>query len=187
MNVSNPTEETVTVDEKRAKYERFEMTVLDGEGSGYVNVRNTSYSEGDHTYSVEVRNGETVGCSCPHATHRGAHCKHQIAVEQSPIVVSSVSATSTTSTERVATDGGCVETDTENSADPCDECGEDMSGQFLAPAGPNADVCIMCDDGEEETDETPASGPVINTATGWGTNSYRPPEDEDEEIDDTPL
>jgi len=81
------------------------MTVLDGEGSGYVNVRNDSYSEGDHIYSVEVDDGEATGCSCPHAIHRGAHCKHQVAVENSPIVLSSASAT----TAPVATDGGTEE------------------------------------------------------------------------------
>ena len=92
-----------SVDEKRARFERFGMTVC---ANGYVNVENQSYGDdsGAHIYSVEVSNGEAVGCSCPHAVHRGAHCKHQVAVEQRPIVVSSASAASDNS--RVATDGG---------------------------------------------------------------------------------
>ena len=94
-----------SIDEQRARWERFSMTVLDGDGGGYVNVRNDSYGDdaSAHTYSVEVDDGVAVGCSCPHAVHRGAHCKHQVAVEQRPLVVSSASAASAS---RVATDGG---------------------------------------------------------------------------------
>lgn len=29
-------------------------------------------------YEVTVENGFITGCTCPHATHRGAVCKHQI-------------------------------------------------------------------------------------------------------------
>jgi len=43
---------------------------------------------------------------------------------------------------------------------------------------------VMTDGGEEGEEET-SEGPVIQTATGWGTDSYRPPEDE--EVDRTPL
>jgi len=103
MSESNSDAKSITVDEKRAEYEQFNMVVLNEEGSGYVNIRNSSYSNGNHTYSVEVSDGETVGCSCPHHQHRDAHCKHQVAVEQSPIVLSSVAATQV---GRVATDGG---------------------------------------------------------------------------------
>ena len=102
MTRSNSNDESSSVDEKRAQYERFQFTVC---ANGMVNVRNDSYGDdaGAHIYSVEVANGEAVGCSCPHHVHRGAHCKHQVAVENSPIVVSSASAASAT---RVATDGG---------------------------------------------------------------------------------
>jgi hypothetical protein len=92
-------------DEKRAVWEQFRFTVCP---NGYVNVENLSYGDesGDHIYSVEVSNGSATGCSCPHATYRDAHCKHQHAVEQAPIVVSSASAASVNPT--VATDGGQV-------------------------------------------------------------------------------
>jgi len=85
------------------------MTVLDGDGGGYVNVRNDSHGDdsGAHIYSVRVENGEATGCSCPHAVHRGAHCKHQVAVEERPLVVSSTTAAGA-ATARVATDGGEV-------------------------------------------------------------------------------
>ena len=76
------------------------MTVCE---NGYVNVCNESHNDdSNHTYSVEVNDGEATGCSCPHAVHRGAHCKHQIVVENSPIVVSIASA----ATAPVVTDGG---------------------------------------------------------------------------------
>ena len=68
--------------EKRAQYERFSMVVC---RNGVVNVRNDSYGydSGRHIYSVNVVEGT---CSCPHATYRNARCKHQQAVENSPIV-----------------------------------------------------------------------------------------------------
>lgn len=96
-----------SVDEQRARWERFSMTVLDGDGGGYVNVRNDSHGDdaGGHIYTVAVESGEATGCSCPHATHRGAHCKHQIAVENRPLVASSATAAGASNT-RVATDGG---------------------------------------------------------------------------------
>ena len=107
-NETNGQESGESVDEQRARRERFSMTVLDGDGGGYVNVRNDSHGDdaGAHIYSVAVENGEATGCSCPHAVHRGAHCKHQVAVEDRPLVVSS--ATAAASTPRVATDGGEV-------------------------------------------------------------------------------
>jgi len=90
-NETNGQESGESVDEQRARWERFSMTVLDGDGGGYVNVRNDSHGDdaGAHIYSVAVENGEATGCSCPHAVHRGAHCKHQVAVENRPLVVSS--------------------------------------------------------------------------------------------------
>ena len=108
-NVTSGQEASESVDEQRARWERFSMTVLGGDGSGYVNVRNDSHGDdaGAHIYSVEVRDGEATGCSCPHAVHRGAHCKHQVAVEDRPLVVSSASAAGA-SVGRVATDGGEV-------------------------------------------------------------------------------
>ena len=100
MNATNFADEKASVDEKRAAAERFSMTVCE---NGYVNVCNESHNDdSDHTYSVEVTDGKATGCPCLHAVHRGAHCKHQIAVENSPIVVSTASAT----TAPVATDGG---------------------------------------------------------------------------------
>lgn len=82
------TDDGESIDEKRARFEQFSFRVptdSDGEPAGYVNVANHSYGDeqaGEHCYTVEVRDGEAVGCSCPHATYRDAHCKHQIVCEQ---------------------------------------------------------------------------------------------------------
>jgi hypothetical protein len=93
-----------TTDERRAEWERFTMTVCE---NGVVNVRNDSHGDdaGDHIHSVRVADKSAVGCSCPHATYRGAHCKHQIAVENRPLIVSSADAASA-QTPPVAADGG---------------------------------------------------------------------------------
>jgi hypothetical protein len=94
--------------ERRAEWERFSMTVVGGDGAGYVNVRNDSHADpGEHIYSVHVTNGRADGCSCPDAIYRSAHCKHQCAVEQRPLVLSSADAASA-QTSCVATDGGEV-------------------------------------------------------------------------------
>ena len=107
-DASSGKETSESTDERRARWERFSMTVLGGAGGGFVNVRNDSYGDdaGAHVYSVRVEDGRAVGCSCPHATHRGAHCKHQVAVENRPLVVSSATAAGATNARRVVTDGG---------------------------------------------------------------------------------
>jgi len=81
MSKTAPSDETVSVDEQRARYEQFSFRVP---AAGYVNVANHSYGDseaGEHCYTVEIADGEAIGCTCPHATHRDAHCKHQIACE----------------------------------------------------------------------------------------------------------
>jgi DNA-directed RNA polymerase subunit M/transcription elongation factor TFIIS len=97
-----------STDERRAEWERFTTVVLGGDGGGYVNIRNDSHDNPDeHIHSVHVANGEADGCSCPHATYRDAHCKHQRAVEQRPLVLSSADAASAaTTSQQVAADGG---------------------------------------------------------------------------------
>lgn len=119
--------EQETVDEQRSNYERFDIAVCQG-GVGYVNVRNLSYGENssDHIYSVEIEDGHAVGCSCPHATHRGAFCKHQRVVQQSPLVLASAQATATPKT---MTDGGTKVDETDDKESPtrsenvCLDCG----------------------------------------------------------------
>lgn len=66
-------------DAARAEYESFEFVTVNEE---WVNVVNTSYDdERGHIYSVQVSEGEAVGCSCPHDTYREGKCKHRRAVE----------------------------------------------------------------------------------------------------------
>lgn len=164
MNRNEPSgekdSESADVNERRARWEgaNYRMVVLDGRGGGIVNVQNQNYNEPGHIYSVEVENGHAVGCSCPNATYRGSHCKHQMAVEQRPLVVSSASAASASynnNHQQVATDGGHpdpdtsgtetnddteteTETDTETSTCAAEGCDED--------ARPGHDTCSdRCD------------------------------------------
>jgi hypothetical protein len=97
--------------ELRAEWEEMRMTVC---ANGVVNVANLSYGEGnvgDHIHSVMLDGATAVRCSCPHHVHRGARCKHMIAVENRPLVVSGASVAADTYTpastsRRVAADGG---------------------------------------------------------------------------------
>lgn len=89
--------------EQRAEWERFTMTVVGGDGGGYVNVRNDSHENpGEHIHSVHVVDGEADDCSCPHATYRGAYCKHQRAVDARPLTVASADAASAASNDETA-------------------------------------------------------------------------------------
>jgi DNA-directed RNA polymerase subunit M/transcription elongation factor TFIIS len=96
-----------SVDERRAEWEQFTMTVCGGDGGGYVNVRNDSHDNpNEHIYTVRIEDGQAVDCRCAHATYRDAHCKHQRAVEQRPLVLSSAAASAAITGQQVATDGG---------------------------------------------------------------------------------
>ena len=94
MATTSPTPETVSVDEQRARFEQFSFRVPT---SGVVNVANHSYGDEaapEHCYTVRVKDGETVGCSCPHWAHRepAGGCKHMRAVKDQPAVVMAASA-----------------------------------------------------------------------------------------------
>ena len=172
-NATSGQETGESVDEQRAQWERFSMTVLGGEGGGYVNVRNDSHGDdaGAHIYSVEVRDGAATGCSCPHATHRGAHCKHQVAVENRPLILASAAAVA--SPPRVVTDGGESAPDAGETPDT----GADR-GDGTADAG--GDVSRPDDD---ESDTDAAAG--LGTVTGWESGERTV--DGDETVDNTPL
>lgn len=97
-------EASESIDEKRAQYEQFEFAVChDGE---HVNVRNTTYDEPGHVYSVTVEAGAVVACSCPHHEHRGVRCKHIRAVANEPIVLAAVDAAGKEADKEVRADGG---------------------------------------------------------------------------------
>jgi hypothetical protein len=82
MASKQATDETVSIDEQRAQYEQFSFRLA----GRFVNVANHSYGDenaGEHCYSVEIANGEAIGCSCPHWQHRApvGGCKHMRATE----------------------------------------------------------------------------------------------------------
>jgi len=124
------------------------MVVLDGDGSGYINVRNDSHDNpGEHIHTVHVEDGRADGCTCGHATYRNAHCKHQIAVENRPLVLSSADAANAsasaspataTTGQQVATDGGTtVETTEETNSDQpqADHWGQPVEHYDEGPVG----------------------------------------------------
>jgi hypothetical protein len=140
-----------TVDERRAEWEEFQFTVCPE--VGYVNVANLSHGDANnHTCSMEVNDGEATGCSCPHAVHRGAHCKHQIAVENSPIVLSSPQAAS----QVVMTDGGTED------------------DRFLPPEHPQHVP-------EDEDEDDQKAGRGLGTVTGWASGESTVDEEEVDE------
>ena len=137
---SSGQEPSESVDEQRAEWERFTMVVVGGNGGGYVNVRNDSHENpGEHIHTVKVEDGHAVDCRCAHAKYRDAHCKHQHAVEQCPLVVASADAASSnvstaTTRQQVATDGGRVE-----QPDPdmrCEECSHEWRESVEGAACP---------------------------------------------------
>lgn len=89
--------------QKRAQWEAFDFTLL---GEGRVEVQNQSYGSVDaeeHTYVVEVEEGQPTVCSCPYAEYHDGACKHQVAVAGSAAVLTAATESRRTS---VATDEG---------------------------------------------------------------------------------
>lgn len=134
-NATSGQEGSESVDEQRAQWEgaNYGMMVC---RNGVVNVENRNYNEPGHISSVEVADGRAVGCSCPHATHCGAHCKHQVAVEDRPLVVASATAAGATGAP-VATNGG------QPAAEIADTCEHDAGG-CPGPHHLPADMCAGC-------------------------------------------
>jgi hypothetical protein len=85
--------------EKRASWEGFEFTILEG---GRVEVVNKSYDAPEgHTYTVHVEGGIPFSCSCPAFEYQDGPCKHMVAVAIREPVLEAVCTVST-----VKTDGG---------------------------------------------------------------------------------
>ena len=207
MNANEPggKEASGTVDEQRAEWEgaNYGMTVC---ANGVVNVENRNYGDdsGAHTYSVEVVDGAATGCSCPHATHRGAHCKHQRAVEARPLVVSTATAAGAAYAP-VATDGGeelLDESESGDDVETCDDCGLSLVDAHEQPAGYVEDttdgerVCGACSDlrhdryrGERKTADELASGDETDgdRDTHGVVDPYADRVAEREAVDETPL
>jgi hypothetical protein len=62
---------------KRAQYEAYEFALV----SDGIRVRNASYADPEnHEYTVTVRDGIPVGCSCPADARFEGACKHRVAV-----------------------------------------------------------------------------------------------------------
>jgi hypothetical protein len=88
-----------TIVEKRASWEAFEFTLLEG---GDVEVVNGSHDEPEeHTYTVHVEGGIPFNCTCPAWEYQDGVCKHMVAVAIREPVLEAVSTEPT-----VKADGG---------------------------------------------------------------------------------
>ena len=85
--------------EKRASWEGFEFTILEG---GRVEVVNRSYDAPEqHTYTVHVESGIPFSCACPAFEYQDGSCKHMVSVAIREPILEAVSAEPT-----LKTDGG---------------------------------------------------------------------------------
>ncbi|MFB6177036.1 MAG: SWIM zinc finger family protein [Halobaculum sp.] len=84
---------------KRAQYEAFEFTLVDGD----VRVRNGSHANpSEHEYLVTVEDGLPAACECPADDAYEGACKHRVAVAIRRPLLDAVSANE----QPVAADGG---------------------------------------------------------------------------------
>ena len=103
--------------EKRASWEGFEFTILEG---GKVEVVNKSYDAPEgHTYTVHVEGGIPFSCSCPAFEYQDGSCKHMVAVAIREPVLEAVNAVSA-----LKTDGGVTveEAEGDHSNERPDDC-----------------------------------------------------------------
>jgi hypothetical protein len=83
MSALSPSEVVDALDadtrtEKRASWEGFEFTVLEG---GEIEVVNGSHDQPEeHTYTVHVEGGIPSDCTCPAFEYQEGACKHMVAV-----------------------------------------------------------------------------------------------------------
>ena len=106
-----------TMVEKRASWEAFEFTILEG---GDVEVVNGSHDEPDeHTYTVHIESGIPFSCNCPAFEYQDGACKHMVSVAIREPLLEAVNAEPT-----VKADGGVtVEADgVEHSDERPDDC-----------------------------------------------------------------
>lgn len=121
MSALSPSEVLEVLDadatvEKRASWEAFEFTLLEGDK---VEVVNGSHEEpSNHNYTVHVEGGIPFSCTCPAWEYKDGACKHMVSVAIREPLLEAMSAEPT-----VKADGGVtVETD---GVDHSDERPED--------------------------------------------------------------
>ena len=116
MSVLSPSEVLDVLDadatvEKRASWEAFEFTILEG---GNVEVVNTSHDKPEeHTYTVHVEGGIPSDCTCPAWEYQEGACKHMVSVAiREPVLEAA------TTGPALRADGGVtVEADTTDDSD----------------------------------------------------------------------
>jgi nitrite reductase/ring-hydroxylating ferredoxin subunit len=178
MSESNPDGKTVTVDAKRAQYERMTLVVCK---NGVVNVRNDSYGDDadSHIHSVQTEDGEPVKCSCCQWQYRSPEggCKHMRKVGQSPIVTASAKASASTY-QVPATDGGEVTEDNESPDVTWHRERPEVGGALYAR-------CEEC--GAESVVDARGDTGILHDAQCSHATPAVDPYPEAEEVNDTPL
>ncbi|WP_436932440.1 SWIM zinc finger family protein [Halosimplex halobium] len=98
---------------KRAQYEAFEFSLVDGG----IRVRNGSHPDpSDHEYRVRVDEGVPATCECPADEQYEGACKHRVAVAIRRPLLDAV----TSDSRSVAADGGRVGASGPHSDGPTD-------------------------------------------------------------------
>lgn len=83
----------------RAQENDYEFALA---GEEHVNVKNTSYDETGHVYTVAAEDGLPASCTCPAFEHHDGPCKHQLACVIRAPVMEALAASS----KSVVADGG---------------------------------------------------------------------------------
>ena len=155
---------------KRARWEHLRLAACPG--ARHVNVTNYSYGvqaarSGEHTYTVSIGpDGLPTECTCPDDEYQPGPCKHAVAVAADRAVLDEAmhggSDPSTDANQAIATDGGEVVGDTDESGLPaiesvgehrarCTGCGRDgpldLDGEAVIL---HTRECPRSDDGEGE-------------------------------------
>lgn len=106
---------------KRAQWEAFEFAL---EAPGLITVTNGSYDDPEnHEYRVNVENGVPVACECPADTYQKGACKHRVAVAiREPVLEAATDYETPEHTKAVATDGGQLVEDTDDTDGRPEDC-----------------------------------------------------------------
>ncbi|WP_142859839.1 SWIM zinc finger family protein [Salinigranum halophilum] len=130
---------------KRAQYEAFEFTLVP-EG---VSVRNRSYADPEnHEYTVTVRSGVPLSCTCPADERFAGACKHRVAVAMRHVLLETVRRM------QAVTDGGQpadMDTQSDGSHSPTLPSA-DIKQYELAPGDGQVDPHRIDDDSEDPCD-----------------------------------
>jgi hypothetical protein len=165
MTELNTTEEKTTESniEKRAHWEAFEFRVP---CEARVRVENVSHGDesDEHVHVVTVKGGKTTGCTCKFDQYNVEKCKHRVATEDRPAVISAADPAieieteeteitpETTQQQPVVADGGQI-IEVEDTNEPYDADDDD---KCVCDTATNSDLSCFehFDPNDESTEDT---------------------------------